>query len=178
MSQVSEALKVCATDTETASLENLKCDLQELLDLTRETLNESKGASTSQAGDDLSNEDEDDPYVKEMALFMAELKECENIVGATNNDCVKGDGNHEMEKLKIETDSLIGKKCSAPYTFAWGAQSYHNALVCGLETELNQISSLDDIRVMVLFTNPIHRNMVPCPFYLEGECRFDHDKCR
>lgn len=176
LSQVSEALKLCPNDTEQASLENLKCDLEELLELSRETLNESKGASTSQeVVDELSNQDDEDPYAKEMAIFMAELKGC----GANiENNHTKNETNHELEKLKTEADSLIGKKCSAPYTFAWGAQNYHNALVCGLETELDQVNSMDEIRVTVLFTNPIHRNMVPCPYYLEGECRFNHDKCR
>lgn len=37
---------------------------------------------------------------------------------------------------------------------------------------------MNDIKVIVLFTNPIHRNMVPCPFYLDGNCRFELNKCR
>lgn len=81
-------------------------------------------------------------------------------------------------RSQSEVDTIIGKKCSAPYTFAWGERSYHNALVCGLETDINQINSMADIKVIVLFTNPIHRNMVPCPFYLDGNCRFEFNKCR
>lgn len=28
-----------------------------------------------------------------------------------------------------------------------------------------------------MFVNPIHKKMVPCPYYLEGECKFPDDKC-
>lgn len=79
--------------------------------------------------------------------------------------------------LQTELAELVGKKCSAPYTFAWGARDYHNALVCGIDTDSDMLD-LEHIRVKVLFTNPIHRNMVPCPFYLDGDCRFESDKCR
>lgn len=85
LSQVGEALKVCTNDSEKASLENLRCDLQELLDLTRETLNEPKG--TTKADDECRNDNEDDvddPYAQEMALFMAELNKCES--SAANDD--------------------------------------------------------------------------------------------
>lgn len=77
-----------------------------------------------------------------------------------------------------ELSGVIGKKCSAPYAFPWGAKDYHNALVCGLATDIDHIADLNDIKVTVLFTNPVHRNMVPCPFYLDGDCRFESDKCR
>lgn len=29
-----------------------------------------------------------------------------------------------------------------------------------------------------MFTNPTELKMVPCSYYLEGECRFDDTKCR
>lgn len=73
---------------------------------------------------------------------------------------------------------MIGKKCSAPYTFPWGAKDYHNALVCGILSDIDRVGHLNDVKVTVLFTNPVHRNMVPCPFYLDGDCRFESDKCR
>lgn len=59
--------------------------------------------------------------------------------------------------VQNEVDTIIGKKCSAPYTFAWGAKGYHNALVCGIETDINHVNSMDEVKVMVLFTNPIAR---------------------
>lgn len=77
------------------SLENLQCDLQELLDLTRETLNEQNG--TTSADDDSRNNDEvDDPYAQEMALFMAEMNEFE---ANANND--KKPPTDELAKFKV-----------------------------------------------------------------------------
>lgn len=34
------------------------------------------------------------------------------------------------------------------------------------------------LQVQVLFTHPTHTEMLPCPFYLDGECRFDDEQCR
>lgn len=96
MSQVIEALKVCTNDTEKASLENLRCDLQEILDLTRETLHEQEGPS--KAGETNHNDDDvDDPYAQEMALFMAELEDCDGP--STSND--KPIQSDEMVKFKV-----------------------------------------------------------------------------
>lgn len=74
---------------------------------------------------------------------------------------------------------MVGKKVSAPHTHAWGAKTYHNALVCGLDelTEYEE-SDFEQIKIKVLFTNPTHRDMLPCAYYLDGECRFDATKCR
>ena len=33
-------------------------------------------------------------------------------------------------------------------------------------------------KVRVLFLNPTHMSMVPCRFFMNGECKFDEDKCR
>lgn len=30
----------------------------------------------------------------------------------------------------------------------------------------------------VLFTNPTHQEMLPCPYYLEGDCKFPEEQCR
>lgn len=75
-----------------------------------------------------------------------------------------------------ELINLIGKKCSAPYSHAWGATTYHNALVCATD-DVNERGG-EDVKVKVLFTNPMEKNMVPCPFYLDGECKFEAKKCR
>lgn len=108
MSQVSEASKVCTSDTEKASLENLKCDLQEILDLTRETLNEMKG--TSNTCEEIN--DEDDPYAQEMAIFMAEINNCETGTSKTTENLTDQISN-ELEKFKVT------KKIFANYPFEW-----------------------------------------------------------
>lgn len=98
--QVNEAIKVCSNDTEKASLENLKCDLQEILDLTRETLNELQGPSN--AAEELN--DEEDPYAQEMAIFMAQLNECgSSTSNKTSMDNSKNQTPNEVEKFKVKT---------------------------------------------------------------------------
>lgn len=96
MSQVNEAMKVCSNDTEKASLENLKCDLQEILDLTRETLNDTQGPSNM--NEELN--DEEDPYAQEMAIFMAELNECRSSTSKTPENS-KNQTSIEMDKFKV-----------------------------------------------------------------------------
>lgn len=97
---------MCSNETEKASLENLKCDLQEILDLTRETLNELQG--TSNTCEELN--DEDDPYAQEMAIFMAAINNCET--NTTEN--IKNQTPNELDKFKvfIETHFL-------PTKFLW-----------------------------------------------------------
>lgn len=96
MLHVVEALKVCTNDTERASLENLRCDLQEILDLTRETLGEH--GATSRADEASHNDDDvDDPYAQEMALFMAELDECD----ASSTSNIKQPQSDEVVKFKV-----------------------------------------------------------------------------
>lgn len=96
MSQVSEAIKVCSNDTERASLENLKCDLEEILDLTRETLNELKGPSNTCE----TLNDEEDPYAQEVAIFLAEINNCE---GSTSKsaDISSEQTSNDLEKFRV-----------------------------------------------------------------------------
>lgn len=111
----------------------------------------------------------DDPFADEMALFMAEMKDVEATTTNTEDD-------DRLSRLREELVNVVGTKCSAPHTHAWGATAYHNALVCAADN-VDEVGAAN-VKVKVLFTNPTHKNMVPCPFYLDGECRFDADKCR
>lgn len=88
-------MQVCSNDTEKASLENLKCDLQEILDLTRETLNELQGPSNEELND------EEDPYAQEMAIFMAELNECRTSSTSKTADNSNHQTRNELEKFKV-----------------------------------------------------------------------------
>lgn len=112
---MNQALQVCTNDIERASLENLKCDLEEILNLTRETLNELKKPSNVGVDDGNADEDDDDdPYAQEMAIFMAEINDCEGGSGSTsksaatagnsnNNDAVRASPAtaEELEKFKV-----------------------------------------------------------------------------
>lgn len=90
-------MKACQNDTEKASLENLRLDLTELLELSRETLREQTGQTSSGNGnddgadlDDIQCDGEDtnvnseDQFAKEMALLIAEINK--ESVGSTSDE--------------------------------------------------------------------------------------------
>lgn len=104
LAQVDETLKLCKSEAERESLENLKCDLNELLELTRDTLREQTDQSSKRCkrddasndgngddGGDVENEKDDigDPYKAEMALLMAEINSCETAVRALDAEAAK-----------------------------------------------------------------------------------------
>lgn len=64
---------------------------------------------------------------------------------------------------------LEGTKCRAPHKHQWGDTTYHNAMIC---------SVLNENEARILFTNPTHQEMLPCPYYFESDCKFTEDKCR
>lgn len=159
-------------------MHELKHNLQELLLLTLETLNaHATPNGQAQMTDDTKNSvDDDDPFAKEMALLMAELNDSETMTNEQQQQQQQQESD-ELDRLREKLVNLVGNKCSAPHTHAWGATSHHNALVCAADS-IDDIADEATIKVRVLFTNPTHKNMVPCPFYLDGNCRFDADKCR
>lgn len=154
LSQVNDAIKFSKSIEEKESLKSLKNDLNELISLTNETIKFQKPNKTI-----------DD----EFALYMSEIKSLdENITGTTSSS---SSSNNCNKKSDVE---IVGKKCSAPFNpfNSWGATTYYNAMICGLEDDFNN-------KVRVMFTNPTHEKMIPCRFYLDGHCKFDAtDKCR
>ncbi|XP_007952851.1 zinc finger CCCH-type with G patch domain-containing protein [Orycteropus afer afer] len=68
--------------------------------------------------------------------------------------------------------ALSGTKVSAPYRSPWGTLEYHNAMVVGAEQAQDGPAA-----VRVLYLYPTHKALKPCPFFLEGKCRFK-ENCR
>ncbi|CAI9583561.1 unnamed protein product [Staurois parvus] len=63
-------------------------------------------------------------------------------------------------------------KVRAPYYSTWGTLEYHNAMIVGSEkTE----DGSPGVRVLYLY--PTHKAMKPCPYFLDGRCRFN-ESCR
>lgn len=110
LAQVDETMKKCKSDAERESLENLRCDLHELLELTRETLREQTGQLSNHCKtDDLPNDDEDgdiddDPYAHEMALFMSEIKNCEEKTELTD------EGTSKRCSIEDKTQQIVFNK--------------------------------------------------------------------
>ncbi|XP_045836190.1 zinc finger CCCH-type with G patch domain-containing protein [Meles meles] len=65
-----------------------------------------------------------------------------------------------------------GRKVNAPFYSPWGAPQYHNAMIVGAEAAGDGAAA-----VRVLCLCPTHKSLKPCPFFLEGKCRFQ-EHCR
>ncbi|KAK2189070.1 hypothetical protein NP493_115g02039 [Ridgeia piscesae] len=73
----------------------------------------------------------------------------------------------------MDLSAISGTKCRVPHSHEWGEKQYCNALILGVEP-----FELDDTpKVRVLFCNPTHRSMLPCPYFLDGNCRFSEEDC-
>ncbi|KAL1463328.1 hypothetical protein WDU94_015088 [Cyamophila willieti] len=83
--------------------------------------------------------------------------------------------------IENELNYLKGHKCQAPYYHNSnrddGTASYHNALVISVHTPQDGVSDINDIHVKVVFTHPIYKPMLTCPFYFDGDCKYSEEKC-
>lgn len=170
---VSQALSVCTEEDEKTSLLSLQTDLNQLINLTSESLNT---INEERKNENVEKQPElDDEY----ALFMQEI---------ANSGAY--DDNSEFSKNKVdeatsddsdienELATLPGMKCAVHLTHKLGEQAtLHNAMVSAVVPREND-DNFKDLQVQVLFTHPTYAEMLPCPFYLDGECRFNDDQCR
>lgn len=72
-----------------------------------------------------------------------------------------------------ELGALEGVKCKVPFQYEWGGLGFHNAIILG--TEIDE----DDgtVHINVVFMHPTSKKMKPCPFYLEGHCKYSDGTC-
>nr|XP_016945613.1 zinc finger CCCH-type with G patch domain-containing protein isoform X2 [Drosophila suzukii] len=163
---VEQALENATDEPQRQELLALKTNLQELLALTRESEDVPPPADEiPQQADHLDDE---------LERLRSELNDLEGAVSTHT----AADEEQQLAELRAKYTAMVGEKCSAPHEHSWGT-CYHNALICGVDDEvvINGDGVLD-ARLRVLFTNPTHREMLPCSYYLEGECRFDETRCR
>ncbi|RZF40906.1 hypothetical protein LSTR_LSTR015062 [Laodelphax striatellus] len=157
-----------SASSERESLLSLQNDIEELIALTKENLDGLAKPSTGPV----------DQIDAEYELFKAELSELEGTNSEDGNETESHSNGTGAADIKEEMDELQGTKCQAPYKLHWQAESsYHNALIMSVK-KLSNASGIHEIMVRVLFVNPTHREMLPCPYFLEGQCRFSEDKCR
>ncbi|KAH1013112.1 zinc finger CCCH-type with G patch domain-containing protein isoform X1 [Dendroctonus ponderosae] len=175
---INQLLEQTPEGQEKNELKGLKENIEELLALTNpspSTDDEQNNAvqQDREAESIPTNEALDDEY----ARFMAEVSEegRVDISNATEDSQVleTTNPNHNNNYFK----DLEGKKFRAPHHHHWGQLTYHNAMVCSVPDE---ISNPDDLQVKVLFLNPTHTEMLPCPYYFdcEKDCRFSDEQCR
>ncbi|XP_015775085.1 PREDICTED: zinc finger CCCH-type with G patch domain-containing protein-like [Acropora digitifera] len=76
-----------------------------------------------------------------------------------------------------DEDDITGMKCRVAFTHHWGVVEHHNAMVFDLEAAESP-DEKEEPKVRVLFMNPTHKSMVPCPYFLQSNCRFSEETCR
>ncbi|XP_078366320.1 zinc finger CCCH-type with G patch domain-containing protein-like [Oculina patagonica] len=107
---------------------------------------------------------------------------CTGSPGNVNDNTDSNDGEKDTESpddedsVELESD-ITGMKCRISYTQEWGVTEHHNAMVFDAET-VELPDGKEETKVRVLFMNPTHNSMVPCPYFLDSKCRFDDDTCR
>jgi len=123
--------------------------------------------------------------LKKSKLLQLLSNEEEGIRGfpeSLNGSSCSNDGENDPETLDNEgsdvaDDDITGMKCRISYTQDWGVKEHHNAMVFDAETTETP-DGKEETKVRVLFMNPTHKSMVPCPYFLDSKCRFSDDACR
>ncbi|XP_013783609.1 zinc finger CCCH-type with G patch domain-containing protein-like [Limulus polyphemus] len=123
----------------------------------------------------------------EFARFQAEMASLDEGFSFSTTDLQKPKNETRIsssdqdndEDIMVMLSSLPGTKCRAPFSREWGELSYHNAIVLSYHVEQKTSPETpEDIKVSVMFCNPICNAMKPCSFYLEGKCKFSDENCR
>lgn len=92
--QVETALASCKASAEWDSLDNLKRDLTELLELTEEQLNELDNGVDGAASTD--------PFEDEMQLFLSEIRNADQA--DNSDDIVHCNSNNRIEAMKVNVE--------------------------------------------------------------------------
>lgn len=180
LQQVELALGAGLDPAELADLRQLQGDLKELIELTEASLVSVRKSKLLATLDGERPEQDDAEYLA-FQKAVAEAVEApaspraepdtapEREAGpAPSQPGQDGDDGEDSE----DEEELSGRKVNAPYYSAWGTLEYHNAMIVGTEEAGDGSAG-----VRVLYLYPTHKSLKPCPFFLEGKCRFQ-DNCR
>ncbi|KAJ1076728.1 hypothetical protein K5549_010046 [Capra hircus] len=180
LQQVELALGAGLDPSELADLRQLQGDLKELIELTEASLVSVRKSKLLAALDGERPVQEDaEPLAFQNAIVetaevpVAPGAELETVPSRETGPGPTEPGQEEDDGEDEEGGAaLSGRKVNAPYYSAWGTLEYHNAMVVGTE-------EADDGSpgVRVLYLYPTHKSLKPCPFFLEGKCRFQ-ENCR
>lgn len=182
LSMVTEALGATTDTIERESLLTLQNDLVQLIQLTQESLDaiNKKETQETERFTNVSPKDNNTDLDNEYALFMQEMAKTGAYDADDNeNKSPKDESkNDDDSNIEDELSTLLGMKCSVYHTHKWGGQpTLHNAMVSAIVPRQDD-DQFKDLQVRVLFTHPTHTEMLPCPFYLDGECKFSDEQCR
>ncbi|XP_006873398.1 PREDICTED: zinc finger CCCH-type with G patch domain-containing protein isoform X2 [Chrysochloris asiatica] len=186
LQQVELALGAGLDASEQADLRQLQGDLKELIGLTEASLVSVRKSKLLATLDQGRPAQEDTEYLA-FQRAVAEVVELPPASPGAESETVSkgetgpepskplqegeegGDHDHDQED---EEEELSGTKVNAPYYSAWGTLEYHNAMIVGTEQTEDGSAA-----VRVLYLYPTHKSLKPCPFFLEGKCRFK-ESCR
>uniref|UniRef100_H0VR01 Zinc finger CCCH-type with G patch domain-containing protein n=1 Tax=Cavia porcellus TaxID=10141 RepID=H0VR01_CAVPO len=178
--QVEVALGAGLDASEQADLRQLEGDLKELIELTEASLVSVRKSKLLASLDQECPPQEDAEYL----AFQKATAEVEDMsatprvnpengaAGETGPELAGPGQEEEGEEDQDQEEELNGAKVNAPYYSAWGTLEYHNAMVVGSEEAEDGTAC-----VRVLYLYPTHKSLKPCPFFLEGKCRFK-ENCR
>ncbi|XP_059976079.1 zinc finger CCCH-type with G patch domain-containing protein isoform X2 [Mesoplodon densirostris] len=179
LQQVELALGTGLDPSELADLRQLQGDLKELIELTEASLVSVRKSKLLAALDGERPAQEDAEYLafqKAIAgaveVPVAPEAELETVPMREAGPGPTEPGREEDEGEDEDGAELSGRKVNAPYYSAWGTLEYHNAMIVGTE---EADDGAPGVRVLYLY--PTHKSLKPCPFFLEGKCRFQ-ESCR
>ncbi|KAF8788299.1 Zinc finger CCCH-type with G patch like protein [Argiope bruennichi] len=167
LSSVEQALKNASADNQ-ADLLDLKAKLTEVISLLQ-----GKPDDLETNIDDSKTDNIADEFLK----FQQEIKELEGDKPTVNDD-TGTDEEAIHEEFYSVLSSMEGNKCRAPFAQEWGERGFHNAIIFSTDLEDQTVHNLQDVMVKVMFCNPLCDQMKPCPFFLDGHCKFSDNKCR
>ncbi|XP_006743804.1 zinc finger CCCH-type with G patch domain-containing protein-like [Leptonychotes weddellii] len=178
LQQVELALGAGLDPSELADLRQLQGNLKELIELTEASLVSVRKSKVLAALDGEHPAQDDAEYLafqkaiaEGVEVPVAPGTELETVPEREAKPEPSGPGQEE-EEGEDEEEEWSGRKVNAPYYSSWGTLEYHNAMIVGTE-------EADDgsMGVRVLYLYPTHKSLKPCPFFLEGKCRFQ-ENCR
>ncbi len=148
--QLSQVQQALQADPSNADLVQLKTDLDQIILLTSQSLLEEKKKQL------LDHLDQTEVVQKKP-----------EIVGRSRDD----------EDVHAELEKLVGMKCRAPHrSKGSGTVSLSNAVIYDVEKDGTETP--ESVMVRVVFSHPLSADMVACPFFMDGKCRFGEDECR
>nr|XP_023396608.1 zinc finger CCCH-type with G patch domain-containing protein [Loxodonta africana] len=180
LQQVELAMGTGLEASEQADLHQLQGDLKELIKLTEASLVSVRKSKLLATLDQEHLAQEDTEYLA-LQKTISEVVEVPEAPGAELETVSKGEagpepnnpGQEEEEGGDDEEEELSGTKVNAPYYSPWGTLEYHNAMIVGTEQAEDGSAA-----VRVLYLYPTHKSLKPCPFFLEGKCRFKENCSR
>ncbi|XP_011702720.1 PREDICTED: zinc finger CCCH-type with G patch domain-containing protein [Wasmannia auropunctata] len=174
--QVDTTLSTMPKGSDRDNLLSLKSDIEELISLTKESLQSLEGDVENTNEDNNPDDKTENELDREYALFKAELERSSDESEDKQDSCTRTAA--PPGSIEDELKELEGMKCKAPYGSTWGSISYHNAMISSVYRDNDKtIKDIHDIKVRVFFLNPTHKEMIPCPFFLNGSCKFSDENC-